>query len=128
MTPKQERFCQAYIQTGNASAAYRQAYNADKMQAQTIHVKASELLASGKVAVRLEELNRAAQMRHLDTVDSLCEELNDHREQAIQTAQLSAANQATLGKARLLGYLIDRPTKQESICVQVITGVPRNPV
>ena len=128
MTPKQERFCQAYIETGNASEAYRQAYNADKMQAQTIHVKASELLASGKVAVRLEELNRAAQMRHLDTVDSLCEELNNHREQAIQTAQLSAANQATLGKARLLGYLADRPAKQEPIRVQVITGVPRNPV
>ena len=128
MTPKQEKFCQAYIQTGNASAAYRQAYNADKMQAQTIHVKASELLASGKVAVRLEELNRAAQMRHLDTVDSLCEELNNHREKAIQTTQLSAANQATLGKARLLGYLTDRPAKQEPVCVQVITGVPRNPV
>ena len=127
VTPKQEKFCQAYIQTGNASAAYRQAYTADKMQAQTIHVKASELLANGKVTVRLEELSKTAQMRHLDTVDSLCEELNVHRERAIQTAQLGAANQATLGKARLLGYLIDHPTKQESICVQVITGVPRNP-
>ena len=51
MTPKQERFCQAYIETGNASEAYRQAYNAEKMKAQTIHVKASELFASGKVAV-----------------------------------------------------------------------------
>ena len=128
MTPKQEKFCQAYIETGNASEAYRQAYNAEKMQAQTIHVKASELLASGKIAVRLEELNKAAQMRHLDTVGSLCEELNVHREHAIQTAQLGAANQATLGKARLLGYLTDHPTKQDSICVQVVTGVPRNPM
>ena len=54
-------------------------------------MKASELLASGKVAVRLEELNKAAQMRHLDTVGSLCEELNVHHEHAIRTAQLGAA-------------------------------------
>ena len=128
MTPKQERFCQAYIETGNASEAYRQAYNAEKMKAQTIHVKASELLASGKVAVRLKELNRAAQGRHLDTVGSLCEELNVHREHAIQTAQLSAANQATLGKARLLGYLTERQQVHPPVHVQVITGVQRNPM
>ena len=128
MTPKQERFCQAYIETGNASEAYRQAYNAEKMKAQTIHVKASELLASGKVAVRLEELNRAAQGRHLDTVGSLCDELNVHREHALQTMQLTAANQATLGKARLLGYLTERQQEQRAVHVQVITGVPRNPI
>ena len=128
MTPKQERFCQAYIETRNASEAYRQAYNAEKMKAQTIHVKASELLASGKIAVRLNELNRAAQAHHLDTVASLCEELNVHREHAIQTAQLGAANQATLAKARLLGYLTERQQEHPPVHVQVITGVPRNPI
>ena len=128
MTPKQERFCQAYIETGNASEAYRQAYNAEKMKAQTIHVKASELLASGKIAVRLNELNRAAQACHLDTVGSLCEELNVHREHAIQTAQLGAANQATLAKARLLGYLTECQQGYPPVRSQVITGVPRKPM
>lgn len=31
LTIKQEAFCQAYIETGNASEAYRTAYAADKM-------------------------------------------------------------------------------------------------
>ncbi|MFC2352929.1 terminase small subunit [Eikenella halliae] len=30
MTPKQERFVGLYVETGNASEAYRQAYNAGK--------------------------------------------------------------------------------------------------
>jgi len=31
LTIKQEAFCQAYIETGNASEAYRTAYAADKI-------------------------------------------------------------------------------------------------
>jgi phage terminase small subunit len=49
LTQKQENFCLAYIECGNASEAYRRAYDAENMQPQTIHVKASELLSSGKI-------------------------------------------------------------------------------
>ena len=45
LTPKQEASCLAYTKTGNASEAYRQAYDAKGMKDTTIHVKASELLA-----------------------------------------------------------------------------------
>ena len=50
-----------------------------QMKPTTIHVTACELLASGKIAVRLNEVNRAAQGRHLDTVSSLCDDLNVNR-------------------------------------------------
>lgn len=60
LTPKQEAFCQAFIETGNASEAYRRAYNAEKMKAETINVKACELLKNGKVAVRVEQLQAKA--------------------------------------------------------------------
>lgn len=60
LTPKQEAFCLAYLKTNNASEAYRQAYAARGMKASTINVKASELLANGKITVRLAELNKAA--------------------------------------------------------------------
>lgn len=60
LTPKQEAFCIAYLKTGNASEAYRQAYSTKRMQPATINVKASELLANGKIAVRLKELNSKA--------------------------------------------------------------------
>lgn len=60
LTPKQEAFCLVYLKTGNASEAYRQAYNAANMKPDSINVNASKLLASAKVALRLSELNRAA--------------------------------------------------------------------
>lgn len=56
LTPKQEAFCLAYIETGNASEAYRRAYNAANSKPNTINVKASQLLSDGKIAVRCDEL------------------------------------------------------------------------
>ncbi|EBX7003330.1 terminase small subunit [Salmonella enterica subsp. enterica serovar Brunei] len=105
MTIKQEAFCQAYIETGNASEAYRTAYAADKMKAEAIHVKASELLSSGKVSVRLKELQGEIKQRHNVTVDSLLAELEEARQKALsaETPQSSAAVAATMGKAKLTG-------------------------
>lgn len=56
LTIKQENFCQAYIETGNASEAYRRAYSCGKMKDSVINTKACELLKNGKVAVRVREL------------------------------------------------------------------------
>ncbi|EAX6330702.1 terminase small subunit [Salmonella enterica] len=105
LTIKQEAFCQAYIETGNASEAYRTAYAADKMKAEAIHVKASELLSSGKVSVRLKELQGEIKQRHNVTVDSLLAELEEARQKALsaETPQSSAAVAATMGKAKLTG-------------------------
>lgn len=60
LTPKQEAFCLAYLETGNASEAYRRAYNASKMKPNSINVNASKLLADAKVTLRLKELNESA--------------------------------------------------------------------
>ena len=56
LTIKQEAFCQRYIETGNASEAYRQAYDAENMKPESIHRKAKELLDNGKVAARVAEM------------------------------------------------------------------------
>ncbi|WP_313397130.1 terminase small subunit [Stutzerimonas nitrititolerans] len=60
LTQKQEAFCIAYLKLGNASEAYRQSYNAERMKPESINRKAKELLDNGKIAARLEELNSAA--------------------------------------------------------------------
>lgn len=105
LTQKQEKFCQAYIETGNASEAYRTAYAADKMKPEAIHVKASELLSNGKVTVRVAELKAEVRARHDVTVDSLIRELEEARQAALtaETPQSSAAVAATMGKAKLTG-------------------------
>ncbi len=105
LTPKQEAFALAYVETGNASEAYRRSYNAEKMKPEVIAVKASELLAHGKVSVRVKELQAAHAQRHQVTVDDLLAELEQARQAALtaETAQSSAAVAATMGKAKLLG-------------------------
>lgn len=60
LTPKQEAFCLAYLKTGNASEAYRQAYAANDMKPATINRKAKDVLDNGKIAARLAELNQSA--------------------------------------------------------------------
>lgn len=54
LTIKQETFVKEYIETGNASEAYRRAYDAEDMSKDSIHVRASELKKNSKVAVRIE--------------------------------------------------------------------------
>lgn len=56
LTPKQERFCNYYIETGNASEAYRRAYDAGKMKPDSVNRKAFELLENVKIAARVREL------------------------------------------------------------------------
>lgn len=81
LTPKQEKFCQLYIELGNASEAYRQSYDCSKMTTEVINVKASELLnKNGKITVRVEELRQAHQQRHNLTVDNIIADLQEVRD------------------------------------------------
>ena len=118
LTPKQENFCLAYLETGNASEAYRRAYDAKNMTAGTINVKASELLANDKIAVRLSELREPILKRHAITVDDLLAELEEARRLALETEAPAPAVSATMGKAKLLGLdkqLIDVTSEGKSI-------------
>lgn len=106
LTLKQEAFCQAYIENkGNASEAYRTAYAAGKMKAETVNKRASELLANGEITGRVAELQQEHRTKHDVTVSGLLEELEEARQKALtaETPQASAAVAATMGKARLTG-------------------------
>jgi len=58
LTVKQEKFANLYVELGNASEAYRQAYDCSKTKDEVVWVKASELLSSGNVSVRVEQLQK----------------------------------------------------------------------
>lgn len=60
LTVKQEAFCLAYIETGNASEAYRRSYNAENMKPDGLAVEACKLLKRGNVAHRVARLKEAA--------------------------------------------------------------------
>jgi len=75
LTVKQERFCTVYIETGNASEAYRQSYDADGMSQNSVHREAHALLENPKVAARVAALQAELKERHKVTVDRVLSEL-----------------------------------------------------
>lgn len=77
LTPKQENFCLAYLETGNASEAYRRAYNTARMKTATIQRKAKELLHSGPIAARNDELRQPVRDAVLVTLETHIRDLDD---------------------------------------------------
>lgn len=110
MTPKQEQFARLYVETGNASEAYRQAYNTDNMKPETVTNEAYKLLQDPDISAMVDGLKEEARQRHAVTVDDLLSELEQARAAALAapTPQSSAAVSATMGKAKMLGLLVDK--------------------
>lgn len=73
-TPKQEKFCQKYVELGCGASAYRAAYDAENMKPVTVRRKAAELLENGNVAARVRELQASLLKRHEVTVDRVLQE------------------------------------------------------
>jgi len=70
LTPKQDAFCLYYLETSNASVAYRRAYEvAPTTKAETVNRNAHAVLRATKIAARIAELRAGLQQRHSVTVD-----------------------------------------------------------
>lgn len=112
LNPKQEKFCQLYVELGNASEAYRQAYNS-KAKPTSVNVSASQLLSEPKITLRVEAIREALRANHGITLQDLLDELEEARKAALsaETAQSSAAVNATMSKAKLLGF--DKPENRK---------------
>lgn len=112
LTQKQETFCQAYIETGNASEAYRKAYDCSRTSDKVIWVKACELLKSGKVSVRVRELASKVQKMQEEkfeiTMEAITRMLLEDRTLARELGQSSAAVTALKTLAQIHGLVIDR--------------------
>ena len=109
LTPKQEAFCNAYIETSNASEAYRQSYDVSPdAKPNGIWVDACKLLSKPNVALRVAELREENAKRNAVTVDSLTRMLKEDRELARSTDDPAAAINAVVAIAKLHGLVIDK--------------------
>ena len=108
LTPKQEAFSTEYVTLGNASEAYRRAYDAANMQLATIHARASELLKHGGVAVRIAELKADLAKDNEITFGEIAAALRATYEAALKANQFSAAVSAYMGLAKLGGLLVEK--------------------
>lgn len=108
LTPKQEAFCLAFIETGNASEAYRRAYKAERMKPETVNREAKALLDNPKIAARIARLRAGHVERHNFTVDDMIAQLDQDRTFARELKAPAAAITASMGKAKVLGLLTDK--------------------
>ena len=109
ITPKQEAFAQKYIECGNASEAYRHAYDVGEETSEWVKVEASKLLKDPNVALTVIELQIEARERHDVTMDRVTEELEQARLQAMSDPKgAAAAVSAIMAKAKLHGLLVDK--------------------
>lgn len=122
LTPKQEKFCHLYIETGNASEAYRQAYNAARMTEKSIGNRASELLQHRGIKGRVAVLQAEHRKAHDVTVESMAKEFADLARQSVESGQFGPAVAATKERAKLFG-LYEQDNKQKQAVLNVVDAI-----
>lgn len=75
LTPKQQNFCNLYVELGNATQAYKNAYDCKNMRPNTINRKAKELLDNGTITARIKELQAELQRKSDIQKDDIIREL-----------------------------------------------------
>jgi hypothetical protein len=109
LAPRKEAFAQALAAGKSQADAYRIAYpRSAQWKPEALWAQASRTAAEPRVSVRVAELRSAVVERHQITVDDLIRELEEARMLAVREGQTSAAVSATMGKAKLLGYGMEK--------------------
>lgn len=115
LTQKQENFCLAYIETGNASEAYRKAYNAAGSSEKSVWELASKMLDNPKVISRLEALREQAARRAILTLERHLEELATLRDEARAEGRYSAAIAAEIARGKAAGLYVEQSRTEGEI-------------
>jgi phage terminase small subunit len=108
LTPKQDAFAMAYVETGNASEAYRRAYAPKRMGQKAVTVESTRLLRHPSVSLAIARQQQDARERHDVTVDGLTADLTAARQLAMKLGNPGAAVAATMAIAKLHGLLRDK--------------------
>lgn len=108
LTPKQEAFCLAYLKTGNASEAYRLAYNTEKMKPESVNRLAKAQMDNVKIASRLAELRKPAIEAAQMTLERHLADLKALRDKAAEAGQFSAAITAETNRGKAAGLYVEK--------------------
>lgn len=128
LTQKQEAFCCAYIETGNASEAYRRSYDAENMARPTVNRKAALLMDNPKITARLKELRRPVVESAQLTLEVHLNKLAELRDAALKEGKYSAAVQAEIARGKAAGITNEKPELTlEAIVFAMMGGPPRSP-
>ena len=108
VTVKQQAFAKSYVETGNASEAYRVAYNVDRMSANAVPVEAHRVLKRPNVALMVSQLQEEAAERFELTHDGVIRMLLADRDTARELGQMASAVRADELIGKNLGMFKER--------------------
>lgn len=103
LTAKQEAFALCYVETGNATEAYRRCYDVKTTNEATINRKAKEVLDNGKVAARIAELRKPAAEAAQITLIQHLEDLKRLRDRAEKEGKFGPAIHAEVSRGKASG-------------------------
>jgi hypothetical protein len=114
LTAKQEAFAAAVAKGTTGADAYRGAYDARNMRAETLHKRVGELLKHGGIAGRIAELRAPALRRHQVSADKTMDEIataayGEVSEQLPWSAKLKA-----LEMLARMGGLFEKDSRQQA--------------
>ena len=113
-TLKQETFCLAYIETGNACEAYRRAYDCESMSATTIKREASRLLDNPTIATTLAALRAPVIQAAQVTLAGHLDDLLRLRDKASEAGLYSAAISAEIARGKAAGVHVEKSEQRVS--------------
>lgn len=110
LTPKQEAFVRAYLETGNATEAYRRSYDVTGMKEATINREAKSLTDHPKISARLVVVQERATQKAILSRAWVLEQLMENATQAKVKDDFTASNKALelLGKTDELQMFVER--------------------
>ena len=108
LTPKQESFCLAYLETGNASEAYRRSYSAGGMKPESVNRKAKEVLDNVNIAARIEELREPVRQKAMLTLETHLARLDELSRKAEAAEQFAPAITAETNRGKAAGLYVER--------------------
>lgn len=126
LTANQEAFCVELAKTGNASEAYRKAYDCSRMKAETIANKALILQQKGEIRVRLSVLRSDVRRASAVTLEQHVADLLTIREEARAARQFSAAITAEVSRGKVSGLYSDGAGDDDAPPVQRVEIVVKD--
>lgn len=103
LTKKQEDFVFAYLETGNATEAYRRSYSTANMKPETINRQAKEMMDHPKISARIAQERKEARQAVKITLKDHLETLQSLRDKAQEAGQFSAAVKAEEQRGKASG-------------------------
>ncbi len=104
MTPKQQRFAEEYVVDHNATQAAIRAGYSPKTAYSIGHENLKKPEIAAAIAAEQARLRRKTEV----SIRSMTEEMRENRDLAVANGQAAAAQQASMGIAKLHGLLVER--------------------